>query len=110
MPTAKIGQAGRYQCVELPEGFQLAATTVSVSREGERIILSPIKTVQPGTDEGTSRSKRSVQEVEGAKLDEALPADWEWLAKVVGPLDSDFEAAASTRSSRQQRSELDVFD
>ncbi|MCK5930618.1 MAG: hypothetical protein KAG89_00460 [Fulvimarina manganoxydans] len=110
MPTAKIVQTGRYQSVELPEGFQLAATTVSVSREGERIILSPLKTAQTRIDDAVSEGQPIKPEAEDTKLGDALPPDWEWLATVVGPLDEDFEAAASTRAIRQQRQDLDAFD
>ena len=110
VPTAKIVQTGRYQSVELPEGFQLATTTVSVSREGERIILSPLKTTQTRIDDAVSEGQPITPEAEDTKLGDALPPDWEWLATVVGPLDEDFEAAASTRAIRQQRQDLDAFD
>jgi hypothetical protein len=39
-----------------------------------------------------------------------MPQDWAWLAPLIGPVDADFEAAATTQPSAQERSGLDVFE
>ena len=43
MPTAKIFQNGRSQAIRLPKAFRLSGTEVKISREGDRIILEPLK-------------------------------------------------------------------
>ena len=43
MPTAKIFQNGRSQAIRLPKAFRLSGTEVRISREGDRIILEPLK-------------------------------------------------------------------
>lgn len=43
MPTAKIFQNGRSQAIRLPKAFRLSGTEVRISREGNRIILEPLK-------------------------------------------------------------------
>jgi antitoxin VapB len=43
MKTADIIETGQGQAVRLPEEFRFAATTVSIRREGEAVILEPLK-------------------------------------------------------------------
>ncbi len=43
MQTAKIFQNGRSQAIRLPKAFRLSGTEVRISREGDRIILEPLK-------------------------------------------------------------------
>ena len=43
MHTAKVFANGRSQAVRLPKGFRFAAKEVSVRRDGEAIVLEPIK-------------------------------------------------------------------
>lgn len=43
MPTAKIFANGRSQAVRLPKAFRFAGKEVSVRREGDAIVLEPIK-------------------------------------------------------------------
>lgn len=43
MQTAKIFQNGRSQAIRLPKAFRLSGTEVKISREGDRIILEPLK-------------------------------------------------------------------
>jgi antitoxin VapB len=39
-----------------------------------------------------------------------LPEDWEWLEDVTGPVDEDFERAATEQPPQQDRPELDFFE
>jgi virulence-associated protein VagC len=41
--TAKLFQNGRSQAVRLPKEFRLEGSAVSVRREGDAVILEPIK-------------------------------------------------------------------
>jgi hypothetical protein len=41
--TAKLFRNGRSQAVRLPKEFRFAGTEVSVRREGEAVILEPLK-------------------------------------------------------------------
>jgi antitoxin VapB len=41
--TAKIFMHGRSQAVRLPKEFRLEGTEVRVSRQGEKVILEPLK-------------------------------------------------------------------
>jgi virulence-associated protein VagC len=43
MPTAKVFANGRSQAVRLPKAFRFATKEVSVRREGEAVVLEPIK-------------------------------------------------------------------
>lgn len=43
MPTAKIFANGRSQAVRLPKAFRFATKEVWVRREGEAIVLEPVK-------------------------------------------------------------------
>jgi virulence-associated protein VagC len=44
MTTAEVVDVGGEQMVRLPEGFRFEADTVSVRREGEAVILEPVRT------------------------------------------------------------------
>ena len=44
--TAKIFQNGRSQAVRLPKAFRLKGNEVKISREGDKIILEPLKRTQ----------------------------------------------------------------
>jgi virulence-associated protein VagC len=43
MKTADIIETGQGQAVRLPEEFRFAVPTVSIRREGEAVILEPLK-------------------------------------------------------------------
>lgn len=43
MPTAEILHSDGMQVVKLPDGFRFEGDTVSIRREGEAVILEPIK-------------------------------------------------------------------
>jgi virulence-associated protein VagC len=43
MTTTQVLQNGDTQIVQLPAGFQLSAKEVAIRREGEAVILEPIK-------------------------------------------------------------------
>jgi virulence-associated protein VagC len=43
MKIAEIIHANGTQAVKLPEGFQFAGDAVSIRREGEAVILEPLK-------------------------------------------------------------------
>src|SRR5947207_1210079 len=43
--TARVFWSGRSQAVRLPKEFQLDTTEVLIQREGDRIVLSPIRPV-----------------------------------------------------------------
>lgn len=43
MPTAKVFANGRSQAIRLPKAFRFAAKEVWVRREGEAVVLEPVK-------------------------------------------------------------------
>ncbi|MGA2661576.1 MAG: hypothetical protein ABSH34_29190 [Verrucomicrobiota bacterium] len=43
METAKVIHEGECQSVRLPKGFHIPTTTVAVRRDGEAIVLGPLK-------------------------------------------------------------------
>ncbi len=43
MPTAKLFRNGRSQAVRLPKEFRFEGEEVSICREGEKVILSPLQ-------------------------------------------------------------------
>jgi len=43
-------------------------------------------------------------------IPEPTPPDWEWLNAVIGPVDEDFERAATEQPPQQDRPELDDFE
>ena len=45
MKTAKVFHTGAGQTVELPDGFHFNSDTVSIRREGDAVILEPVKPV-----------------------------------------------------------------
>lgn len=77
MATAKVFWTGRSQAVRLPKEFRIDADTVSIRKDGHRIILEP-----------------------GAK-------DWAWLDQMVGQFEEDFYAAIEEPVAEQDRPELD---
>jgi len=79
MDTAKIFWSGRSQAVRLPKEFRLAAKEVRIRREGSFIILEP------------------------------LAENWDWLDRLVGPVDDDFIAAVYEQPPEQNRPVLDYF-
>jgi antitoxin VapB len=79
MDTAKVFWSGRSQAIRLPKEFRVDTDTVRIRRHGKAIILEPI--------------------IE----------DWDWLEAAIGPLDEDFEEAATEQSAEQDRAELDFF-
>lgn len=44
MDTAKLFQTGRSQAVRLPKAFRMPGSEVKIRRDGDKIILEPIKT------------------------------------------------------------------
>lgn len=80
METAKIFWSGRSQAVRLPKEFRFDAGEVRIRRHGKAVILEPIA------------------------------RDWEWLDEVIGPLDDDFEQAATEQPSEQNRPALDYLE
>lgn len=79
MDTAKIFWSGRSQAVRLPKEFRFETDEVRIRRQGNAVILEPIA------------------------------QDWQWLDKVVGPVDEDFARAATEQPIEQKRPELDYF-
>lgn len=77
MEIAKIFWSGRSQAVRLPKAFRIDGDRVRIRRRGSSIILEPCET------------------------------DWEWLRAVAGPVDDDFERAATDQLPAQQRDTLD---
>ncbi|MGB7302011.1 MAG: type II toxin-antitoxin system VapB family antitoxin [Burkholderiaceae bacterium] len=77
MTKAKVFWSGRSQAVRLPKEFRLQSHEVRIRRHGEALILEPVT------------------------------SDWAWLTEVIGPIDADFEEAATRRSLPQDRPELD---
>jgi antitoxin VapB len=49
--TAKLFQHGGSQAVRLPKAFRFEGTEVSVRREGDAVILEPVKAHRPRTRE-----------------------------------------------------------
>lgn len=80
MDTAKLFKHGGSQAVRLPKDFRFDTAEVRIRRHGAAVILEP------------------------------MPQDWAWLAPLIGPVDADFEAAATAQPSAQERSGLDVFE
>jgi antitoxin VapB len=80
MDTAKLFWSGRSQAVRLPKDFRFEGEEVRIRRHGRTVILEPIAT------------------------------DWNWLDGLVGPVDADFETAATEQPRPQERPDLDVFD
>jgi antitoxin VapB len=64
LQTAKIFWSGRSQAVRLPKDFRFEGSEVLIRREGESIVLEPVST------------------------------GWDWLSKMPGQVDADFETAA----------------
>lgn len=80
METARVFWSGRSQAVRLPKEFRFDTDEVRVRRHGAGIVLEPI-----------------------AKT-------WDWLDRVIGPLDEDFVAACTERPAQQERDSLDYFE
>ncbi len=74
METARIFWSGRSQAVRLPKAFRFEGNEVRIRQHGAAVILEPI------------------------------PADWAWLdALAAGPLDTDFQQAATEQPAMQER-------
>lgn len=80
MDTAKIFWTGRSQAVRLPKAFRFDTDHVRIRRQGQAVILEPVA------------------------------EDWEWLGAITGPVDEDFEAAATEQPAEQQRPDLNYFE
>ena len=78
METAKIFWSGRSQAVRLPKDFRVEGKEVRIRRHGAAVILEPI------------------------------PLDWAWLDALGGPVDADFEQAATEEPTPQERQELNT--
>ena len=79
MGTAKVFWSGRSQAVRLPKAFRVEGDEVRIRHQGAAIVLEPIAT------------------------------NWDWLGDVQGPVDDDFEAAATEGVAQQERPELDAL-
>lgn len=79
MDIAKIFRHGGSQAVRLPKDFRFDTTEVRIRRHGAAVILEPV------------------------------PQGWEWLMPLIGPVDADFEVAATTQPADQDRPGLDFF-
>lgn len=77
MDTAKVFWSGRSQAVRLPKEYRFDEKEVRIRRHGATIVLEPV------------------------------PTDWAWLDALVGPVDPDFEQAATEQPAPQDRPELD---
>jgi len=77
METAKVFWSGRSQAVRLPKQFRFNTPEVRIRRHGTAIILEPVA------------------------------QDWTWLDGITGPLDPDFEQAATEQPALQERPALD---
>jgi antitoxin VapB len=66
--TAKLFQHGGSQAVRLPKAFRFEGTEVTVRRDGEAVILEPIKKKRPPT--------REEMEAFWAKLDSLGDSDF----------------------------------
>ena len=76
MESAKLFWSGRSQAVRLPKEYRFEGSQVRIRRHGNAVILEPV------------------------------PAGWDWLAKIQGPVDADFEAAATEELPHQDRPDL----
>jgi len=79
MDTAKIFKHGGSQAVRLPKDFRFDTAEVRIRRHGAAVILEPV------------------------------PQNWSWLTPLIGPVDTDFETAATANAAEQVRPGLDVF-
>jgi antitoxin VapB len=50
-----------------------------------------------------------IRRYDQAVILESIAQDWTWLDALIGPLDDDFEQAASEQPVAQERPELDFF-
>ena len=80
MTVAKLFWSGRSQAVRLPKAYRFEGEEVRIRRLGEAVILEPV------------------------------PRDWTWLDGIIGPVDADFDAAATEEPGEQERPGLDVFE
>ena len=80
MDKAKVFWSGRSQAVRLPKEFRFDVDEVRITKRGNTVVLEPI------------------------------PQDWDWLERLVQPLDEDFVAAVQEEQGEQHRPELDFFD
>ena len=76
---AKVFWSGRSQAVRLPRDYRFDADEVRIRRRGSAVILEP------------------------------LAEDWDWLDRLAGDLDEDFDKAATEEVKGQERPELDYF-
>lgn len=77
METAKVFWSGRSQAVRLPKEFRFEGEEVRIRRHGAAVILEPV------------------------------PTDWAWLDALTGPVDADFQQAATEQPAPQDRPDLD---
>ena len=77
METAKLFWSGRSQAVRLPKAFRMEGNEVRIRRHVNAVILEPIE------------------------------KDWAWLDEIAGPLDADFQAAATEKPEAEERPELE---
>lgn len=80
MEAAKIFEHRGSQAVRLPKDFRFDTTEVRIRRHGASVILEPV------------------------------PQDWAWLTPLIGPVDADFEEAATTEPAAHECSGPDVFE
>lgn len=66
LATAKLFQHGGSQAVRLPKAFRFEGTEVTVRRDGEAVILEPIKKKRPPTREEMAAFWAKVDSLGGA--------------------------------------------
>lgn len=82
-------------------GKQYAGRHVLVEEKEAGVWLVRTATIIPD-NERRLQGRRTAADLEAVK-------DWAWLDNVVGPMDTDFEQAASEQPGEQVRPELDYF-
>lgn len=83
MTKAKLFSNGRSQAVRLPKAFRFEGEEVSIRREGEAVILEPVK---PKTED-----------------------EWAWLDKMPGEIDADFLAALEEEPEPYDETKLNAL-
>jgi antitoxin VapB len=82
MTTAKVFWSGRSQAVRLPKEFRFDTAEVTITRDGDKIVLEPVKN------------------------------DWDWLKQLqaLGPVDDEFIAAVLDRPKAEDYPDRDIFE
>ncbi len=81
MTTAKVFWSGRSQAVRLPKEFRFDTTEVTITRDGDKIVLEPFK-----------------------------DGDWLTQLQALGPVDDEFVAAVLDRPKAEDVPDRDLFE